>query len=349
MEIVNKKLDELIPYASNPRKNDDAVAAVANSIKEFGFKVPIVIDKNNVIIAGHTRLKAAEKLEIKKVPCIIAGDLTDKQVKALRLADNKVSEVATWDNALLDLELGNLRLDFDMTLFDFEIAEEEIESETESDEDDGYCGDAREMTADTYNLWEFDAFRADGKYQMPMLRKTDHIPERLIGFNYLLTSKDYDAGIHFYVDDYQFERIWRSPDQYIEKIADHDCALTPDFSLYMNMPVAMKIWNIYRSRLIGQMMQDRGIEVIPTLSWAGEETFEFCFDGIEPGGVVSISTVGVKKNNESMSIWEAGTDEAMRRLEPSHVVLYGGDVGYDFKDTKVVHIENEVTARWSKE
>ena len=96
MEIKIVKVSELIPYEKNPRKNDKAVESVANSIKEFGFKIPIIVDKNNIIVAGHTRLKAAKKLGLKEVPIIIADDLTDEQIKAFRLADNKVSEIAEW-------------------------------------------------------------------------------------------------------------------------------------------------------------------------------------------------------------------------------------------------------------
>ena len=118
MEIVNKKVDDLIPYENNPRFNDDAVEYVANSIKEFGFKVPIVIDKNNVIVAGHTRYKASMELGLKEVPCIVADDLTDEQVKAFRLADNKVSEKASWNFELLDEELDDI-LNIDMSQFDF--------------------------------------------------------------------------------------------------------------------------------------------------------------------------------------------------------------------------------------
>lgn len=106
MNIINLKLEQLHPYENNPRKNDEAVKYVAESIKEFGFKVPIVIDKNNVIIAGHTRYKAAKKLKLTEVPCIVADDLTDDQVKAFRLADNKVGEIAEWDLDLLNIELG---------------------------------------------------------------------------------------------------------------------------------------------------------------------------------------------------------------------------------------------------
>jgi site-specific DNA-methyltransferase (adenine-specific) len=125
MNIINKKITEIKPYDKNPRKNDEAVKYVEASIREFGFKVPIVIDKDGIIVAGHTRWKAAKKLGLDEVPCIIADDLTDEQIKAFRLADNKVSEKAEWDFDLLNSELDDL-FDFDMTSFGFEdIAEEE--------------------------------------------------------------------------------------------------------------------------------------------------------------------------------------------------------------------------------
>lgn len=108
LKIVYKKVDELIPYENNPRNNDGAVEAVAKSIEEFGFKVPLVIDKDGEIAAGHTRLKAAKELGLEEVPCIIADDLTPEQVKAFRLADNKVAEFADWDFNLLGLELGEI-------------------------------------------------------------------------------------------------------------------------------------------------------------------------------------------------------------------------------------------------
>ena len=119
MDIIEMKLNDLHPYENNPRYNDDAVEAVENSIKQFGFKVPIIIDKNNVIVTGHTRYKAAKQLGLEKVPCIKADDLTDQQIKAFRLADNKVSEIATWDLEKLNLELEEIE-DIDMSDFGFD-------------------------------------------------------------------------------------------------------------------------------------------------------------------------------------------------------------------------------------
>lgn len=121
MTIIEKKLCELVEYENNPRNNDGAVDAVAESIRQFGFKVPIVIDTDGVIIAGHTRKKAAEKLGLETVPCIVADDLTEEQIKAFRLVDNKTSELAGWDFAKLEAELEGLA-GMDMAAFGFVVS-----------------------------------------------------------------------------------------------------------------------------------------------------------------------------------------------------------------------------------
>lgn len=135
MNIIEKPIDEVIPYEKNPRINDNAVPAVMKSIEEFGFKVPIVIDKNGTIVTGHTRLKAAKKLGMKTVPCIVADDLTPEQIKAFRLADNKVAEAAEWDMELLNEELDGI-VDIDMSDFNFSDITDSPSSE-DVVEDDG--------------------------------------------------------------------------------------------------------------------------------------------------------------------------------------------------------------------
>lgn len=134
MDIAIRALDEIKPYEKNPRNNKDAVKYVANSIKEFGFKVPIVIDSEGVIVAGHTRYKAAKKLKMDNVPCIVADDLTEDQIRAFRIADNKVSEIAEWDFELLEGEME--MLDFDMTDFGFLEDDEEPNEEPQKDRED---------------------------------------------------------------------------------------------------------------------------------------------------------------------------------------------------------------------
>lgn len=151
MKIVYKQLDELRAYENNPRNNDGAVAAVAASIEKFGWKQPIVIDAAGVIVCGHTRAKAAAKLGLQAVPCVIADDLTEEQIRAYRLADNKTAELAGWDFDKLDAELAELAAtDFDMTAFGFddlgqavlqEFAEDDVPEVDEENEPRSKAGD----------------------------------------------------------------------------------------------------------------------------------------------------------------------------------------------------------------
>lgn len=178
MDILELKVEDLIPYENNPRKNDNAVDQVANSIKEFGFKVPIVIDKDKVIVAGHTRLKAAKKLGLSTVPCLVADDLSDEQIKAFRLADNKVAELSEWDFDKLEAELSMLSLD--MTDFGFEDLSPEEEAEVVEDDfepelpeepnaklgDIYQLGNHRLMCGDSTNLEMVNRLMDGGKADM---------------------------------------------------------------------------------------------------------------------------------------------------------------------------------------
>ena len=138
MNIVEKRLNELKPYENNPRINDGAVKFVKNSIEEFGFKVPIVIDKNGVIVAGHTRYKASQELGLETVPCVVADDLTDEQVKAFRIADNKTAEKASWDLDALKTEMEELEEIDGIDMRDFGFGDFEISALTEDMDAEGY-------------------------------------------------------------------------------------------------------------------------------------------------------------------------------------------------------------------
>ena len=140
LNIINLDVNKLIPYVNNPRNNENAIDKVASSIREFGFKVPIVIDKNNVIVNGHTRLLASKKLGLKEVPCVVADDLSEAQIKAFRIADNKVSEYSQWNEDLLKIEIDVLKeLNFnvlDTGFEEFEIDALELKFEEFEDLED---------------------------------------------------------------------------------------------------------------------------------------------------------------------------------------------------------------------
>ena len=335
MEITYKSIDTLKPYKNNPRINDEAIEYVANSINQFGFKVPIVIDKDNVIVCGHTRYKASKLLGLKEVPCIVADDLTDKQIKAFRLADNKVGESSLWDNSLLSIELNDI--DINMEDFGFDLDENEFKQ------------NERHRTNDKYNLNLIDITNSTNDFwQMPIINNDNFIPSDLIGFNYAKSNDSKSCGIHFYIDDYQFERLWNKPEEYVDLLKQYECILTPDFSLYMDMPMPMKIWNVYRSRQIGQFYQSKGIKVIPTISWAERETFDFAFKGIPRCSIVSVSTIGVKKDDMAYQVWKDGMDAMIREIEPSTILVYGGKLDYDYKNINVIYFENKVTERMKR-
>lgn len=139
MKVIMRSVNDVIPYENNPRVNDKAVEAVAASVKEFGFKQPIVVDSAGVIVVGHTRLKAAKLLGMDKVPVVVADDLTDEQIREYRLADNKTAELAEWDFGKLQEEMDALK-DVDMSVFGFDVADAEfddvVDDKSESEYDD---------------------------------------------------------------------------------------------------------------------------------------------------------------------------------------------------------------------
>lgn len=317
MQIINKAVKDLIPYENNPRKNDKAVKYVAESIKQFGFRIPIIIDKDNVIVAGHTRLKAAKRLKIKEVPCVVADDLTEEQIKAFRVADNKVAEKSEWDFEILDLEIESLP-DFNFEDFGFEFVDEEKNK-----------ADTQKRVEAIHNI-NIDIYEGTGKYDIPILHPVKKMPKvtEWIGFNYVLSDKNPEGkGVHFFIDDYQFERVWKEPQKYVEKLSQYACVLTPDFSPYSNMPLATQIFNHYRKHWVGAYWQANGITVIPTIrASADERSLEWFLDGEPKGGVVAISSMWTAsehgrdyfKNKEYKKMFEV--------LKPSKVLLYGNMV-----------------------
>lgn len=206
----------------------------------------------------------------------------------------------------------------------------------------------RLRTIEKYNLHLYDEFETDGHFEMPIIHRENIIPDKLIGFNYMLSSKDKHVGIHMFVDDYQFERLWNQPERYINSLRKFDCVFTPDFSLYMDMPIAMKVWNTYRSRLLGQYWQSQGIKVIPTVSWAEHQTYDFCFDGIEEESIVAISTVGVKQDPFAIEVWKDGVMAMIEKIHPYAILIYGEKIDFDFKGVPVFWYDNDTIKRLRK-
>lgn len=184
-----------------------------------------------------------------------------------------------------------------------------------------------------------------GKYDFPMLKKTTKIPSKAIPFDQLNASTDYKQWVHFYIDDYKFERIWNNLDRYIQTFKKFYGIIGTDFSTYMDMPLAQQIWNLYRNRVISHYLQENGIDVIPNVQWGTEETYEYCFDGIPSGGTVAVSTNGCIKDKLNRYYFQKGLEKMVEVLQPTTIVNYSympDDIFGKYKDcgTKFVHLEN---------
>ena len=143
-------------------------------------------------------------------------------------------------------------------------------------------------------------------------------------FNCAKTDKHRSAhGIHFFVDDYLFERVWNDPARYALLLSDFRAVMTPDFSLFTDYPLPVQIYNHWRKHLLGAYWQSRGIMVLPSICWSDEASFDWCFDGEPVGGTVAVSSVGTQKNPEARKLFALGYGEMMERLKPSKVIFFG--------------------------
>ena len=354
MEIVRKRISELIPAPYNPRKDlkpgDGEYEKLKHSLKEFGYVEPVIWNaRTGYVVGGHQRLKVLKELGETEIDCVVVN-LSEAQEKALNIALNKISN--DWDNEKLGALLEDLQNeDIDITLTGFDLSEIDKMLEDEPEDEDSYIGDERERTYGEYNLHEYDESRTAGYYQFPTLKASHYVPDELIGFNYVKSwkGKREGLGVHFFLDDYQFARIWTKPHENIERLKGFSCVLTPDFSTYFDMPMAMKLWNIYRSRLIGQEMQDAGLTVIPAVRNLGDGTSEWCFEGIEPGGVYAVSTVGVCNSDKDFKkLCQNEVSDIISILKPESLIVYGSTqtMGYDFSGVPVKYIASR---RWEKD
>ena len=176
---------------------------------------------------------------------------------------------------------------------------------------------------DVFKAWLVEDAQFDGEYEFPIIGDSGKIPERVIPFDKAVGNKDYDQWVHFYIHDREFERIWNHPNKYLEILKRYEGVITPDFSLYRDMPLSMQIWNTYRNRAVGYWLKKNGVPIIPNFSWGDERTYEFCFDGIEKHSIVAVGTHGTAKRKLDRYYLEQALDKLLERIEPRHIVIYG--------------------------
>lgn len=165
-------------------------------------------------------------------------------------------------------------------------------------------------------------FKSVGMFKLPLVKKQQISLEdvKLIGYDKVNQSEDYEKIVHFYLDDYRFESIYNNPEKKIETLKQYKAVLTPDFSMFVEMPVALQLFSTFKNRWVGAYLQEQGICVIPTVRWGDLTSFNFCFDGIEKGSIVAVSTIGIKKEKSHFML---GYNEMLSRIKPSEIICYG--------------------------
>lgn len=344
MEYVKVSLDSLKPAEYNPRKalgpQDKEYQEIKKSIQEFGYVDPILVNADGTIIGGHQRFTVLKDLGYTEIEVTRVNLPKDKE-KALNVALNKIT--GRWDSKLLKNLLKDLdEKRFDLTLTGFNPKTLQM----------GIRGDAehtqKELVEGILNL-EKAQFDGVGKYDIPEIKPVYNLPEikEWIGFNYVLSDKEPEGkAVHFFLDDYQFERLWNNPDKYVEKLKQYVCVASPDFSPYGDMPFALQIYNHYRKHWIARYMQMKGITVIPTIrSSSDKRSLQWFLDGEPKGGIILVSSMWATILNEELQELNCiEWSKTIKTLKPTKIFVYGEILPY----MKIEGIELEKITTFSQ-
>lgn len=191
-------------------------------------------------------------------------------------------------------------------------------------------------------------YKGDGKYGIPEIQPVyEYDVNKWIDFNHVKqygTKNDKNVGVHFFIYDYQFERVWNTPDKYLTYLSRYGCVLSPDFSIFTDFPLAVNLFNHYRKHWLANYWQERGITVIPSICWCDEASFDWCFEGEPKNSIVAVSDVGCRGSKRDMAGFRRGYDEMIKRLNPSKIILYTHTVKNDYPGNVVCVPWNH----WSK-
>ena len=186
-------------------------------------------------------------------------------------------------------------------------------------------------------------FKADNKWNIPKIKGVQEYNQEIefIGFNYAKTFERENKtkfGIHFFLDDYQFNRLWNNPNKYLDLLNKFEYVLSPDFSMYTDYPKAMQMWKHYQKHWIGAYLERQGIKVIPTIGWSDEESFKWCFDGEPHNTIVAVSSIGTQRYEESRVLFLKGFKKMVQELEPTKILFWGNIPKELDKEKRIIHM-----------
>lgn len=285
-------------------------------------------------------MEAAKILGYDTVPIIRLDHLTDEQRKAYTLAHNKTAELSNWDYDILDVELDDIT-EIDMEQFGFEFVDEFMEHQKNAET-------TQDRVERILNL-DKSVFPGDGPYDIPILQPVEELPEikEWIGFNYVLSDKDPEGkAVHFFVDDYQFERLWNNPEKYVDKLREYACVATPDFSPFADMPHVCQLYNHYRKHWVGAFLQANGVTVIPTIRASlDDRSLKWYLDGEPKKGIVLMSCMWTS-TDEALEYFKKEYETMYKTLKPVKTFLYGNKI--EGLKGKIEYIDTFTKKRWDK-
>ena len=371
----------LKPHPENPRVHpESAITKLTRSVEEFGWTSPILVTRDFTILAGHARLKAAQKANVKKIPVIVLP-LTGAKAKAYLIADNKLQEETTWDNTILRnllMTIDTGEIDMELTGFSSKEIEALITGVSEASEDAIAVSGEQEGA---FALKPDMVFKSGAPYNIPELRMDmlTECPEPIAtwsgpdastpkGFEWYFYNHGSDSirGLDlkktvygFYVDDYRFEPLWDRPDDYTGRILNRKIPIcvTPNFSVLVDMPEAAQIWNSYRARWVGRYFQEAGLKIIPDVLLPMEpKQEEWMFAGIPKGAPclsVEIQHGGRDPDGgrDIPKLTVRALKIVLERLEPRSLLVYLGKEGDELVEAavppgfKTVRIASRVSQR----
>lgn len=216
----------------------------------------------------------------------------------------------------------------------------------------------RKGCKDVFNAFMVEEATFEGKYDFPVSPTLkEEIPKELIAYDLTSSSVDYDAYVHFYIDDYKFDGkrgIWNEPDKALERLKRFKGVISPDFSTNLDFPVSLKLYNFYRIRAFSYYLAKNGVNVINNVRWSDQTSYEYCFDGIPKNGIIAIGTIGCIKEKKYWKMYQQGLDEMIKRLTPHTIIVYGKAPDKFFKKhrengIRIVEFESQTSKAFNKE
>ena len=317
LKIEYIEIEKLNNYANNSKiHTKEQIEHIANSIQEFGFNDPLgIAGEDNIVLEGNGRVEAAKKLGLKTLPCVRLDHLSKEEQEAYVIAHNATNLETGFDFDVLNKELERLKT---FKFQDFGLENQILKLQRIDDEFYKTF-----LTEETKKLVR-NEFLTSGFYDLPIIKKQEIDLSKIKLMNYSNTkyndNKNKIKTIHFFIHDYRFECVYSNPVLMVEKLKQYYCLLSPDFSLYTDMPLLLQMYNTFKNRWCGAYWQSLGLKVIPTISWSEERSFDFCFDGIENGSIVAISTHGNHKTKEKFL---KGYYKMLNVIKPYAIICYG--------------------------